>query len=203
MNKKIVGLLMAGMIAIAAIFVVTAKDQTDQENDQADIQDIPPTISGIPTYQYVAKFACGLVQPNTESAKIISPGDYKTIVNIHNPQSSNVSLRKKVVIASAEEPRHPIAPSKFGLYRDLQPDFTFRIDCPDIYNMAGIIPGTFIEGFVVLFPSPSRQIDVTALYTAGAPLATSGGSIVTMDIETIKPKISVPATTTSYVDSPP
>ncbi len=203
MNKKVVVLLMAGIIAIAAIFVATAKDQGNDQED-ADIQDVPPTIStGAPTYQYVAKFVCGLAQPNTESSKIISPGDYKTIINIHNPQSSNVSIKKKVVIASAEEPRKPIAPSQFMFYRDLQPDYAFRIDCPDIYQMTGAPFGTFIEGFVVLFPSPSRQIDVTALYTAGAPLTTSGGSIVAMDIETIKPKISVPATTTSYVDSPP
>lgn len=203
MNKKIVGLFMIGIMAIAAIFVATAKDQTNQANDQADIQDIPPTISGNPTYQYVAKFACGLVQPNTINS-YVSPGDYRTVINIHNSQTSNISIKKKIVIASAEEPRNPIAPiwSRDG-YRDLQSDYAFRMDCPDIYKIANVASGTFIEGFVVLFPSPSRQIDVTALYTVGSPLATTGGSIVAMDIETIRPKISVPATTTSYVDSPP
>lgn len=203
MNKKIVGLLMVCIITIMAIFVATAKDQ---KNDQADVQDIPPTLStGAPTYQYAVKFACGLVQPNTEQSKIISPGDYKTIINIHNPQTANLSyIKKKVVIASQEEPRQPIAPFWAQPYRDLQSDYAFRMDCPDIYNIAKITtPGTFVEGYVVLFPPQGRQIDVTALYTVGAPLTGTGGSVISMDVETIKPKISVPTTTTAYVDSPP
>lgn len=108
------------------------------------------------------------------------------------------------MIASQEEPRNPIAPnvSQIG-YRDLQPDYAFRMDCPDIYSLTNKPIGSFVEGFVVLYPSPSRQIDVTAIYTAGAPVATFGGSVVSMDVEVIRPKISVPVTTASYVDSPP
>ncbi len=207
MKQKGAIMLLAVVACIIIIAGVTAYAENLKQESDIEIQgDMPPTLTtGVPTYQYVAKFACGLVQATTAES-IISPGDYRTIINIHNPQMQNVTIKKKVVIASPEEPRQPIPPIGPRTYLNLQPDYAFRIDCPDIYKLTGMGAGTFIEGFVVLYPSASlapfqpRQVDVTALYTASPG---AGAGISTMAVETIKPKISVPATTTSYVDSPP
>lgn len=183
-RKKTVTLLSA-IVLIAAIVGMTAY-----------AQNVETGATGAPTYQYTAKYVCGLSQDPTTKSPVL-PGTYRTSINVHNPQASNVTIMKKAV-QSSREMENPIPPGKLRSYT-IRPDYSFEIDCEDVYLIGGVPSGTlFSEGFVVI-QSP-RQIDVKAVYTAGAP-ATASSSVVTMDIETIEPKISVPVAT-QYVDTP-
>jgi hypothetical protein len=205
MKRHNITILLAAIICVTIIIGVTAyaEKSVDEMSQTAEIQAAaidPSLMIGEAKYQYTAKFICGEVKPSTGQNvyNMPSQGDYRTLVNIHNPQSWNVTITKKVVIASEEEPRNPIKPV-YGRPYILQPDYAFRMDCNDIYTILGtsIVPGTFIEGFVVLFPSSlSRPIDVTALYTASPAF---GAGVSTMHTEVIKPKVSIP-TTTAYID---
>jgi hypothetical protein len=55
-----------------------------------------------------------------------------------------------------------------------------QVDCGDIYRHLGIVPGTFIDGFVHFAGQPIRY-SVTAVYTVS-----DGATIVSQDVE-VKP----------------
>lgn len=111
--------------------------------------------------QYAAKLVCGRQDGNGLAA----PGQYFTIVNVHNPSPNRaVKLRKKFARALPGEKVGKITPF---FWASLLPDEALGIDCPDIYAHSGITPGTFIEGYVVI-QSP-LELDVVSVYTAGAP----------------------------------
>jgi len=212
MKRQNVIILLAAIICVSIIIGATAyaqksgggpvKSPTDVQtaaNAQSQIQAeaaIDSSLMKEVKYQYTAKFICGEVKQDATQQNMYnmpSPGDYRTLVNIHNPQPWNVTIRKKVVIASEEEPWRPIQPVWAKSSYLLQPDYAFRMDCSDIYKINGTTPGTFIEGFVVLFAQ--RQLDATALYTASPG---PGVGVSTMHTEVIKPKVSGPAS--AYVD---
>lgn len=136
------------------------------------------------TNVYAAKFLCGefdkLADPRYPAVVEgpVKPGNYQTVINLHNPQFSPVTLQKKAVLLFAgdrsmpatefEVPKRPsrlitlTLPSDWGLY----------IDCQDIRKVLLTDPALpppppapiFIEGWVVLY-SPSR-IDVEGVYTS-------------------------------------
>lgn len=113
-------------------------------------------------FQYAAKFVCGRIDGG-----IAAPGQYYTIVNVHNPSPNRtVEFRKKFARALPGEKAGKITPF---FKATLRADEAMGIDCPDIYSHAGIPSGTFIEGYVVIqIPAPA-ELDVVSVYTAGAP----------------------------------
>ncbi len=182
-NKKKTIKLLAAIVCMAILVGITAY-----------AQNVETGATGAPTYQYAAKYVCGLTQ-DTSLKNPVLPGAYRTTINVHNPQIANVSIKKKAV-QSSREVANPIPPGKLQPYT-IQPDYSFEIDCDDINILQGNPSSTlFSEGFVII-QSP-RQIDVRALYTAGSAV-TTGSNVVTMEVETIEPLISVPVAT-QYVD---
>src|SRR5258708_24765565 len=61
-----------------------------------------------PRYSYAAKFVCGwagsnaIFWPQFPPLRHTEPGHYSTIVNVHNPWPADVTILKKVVVASRE-----------------------------------------------------------------------------------------------------
>ena len=156
-----------------------------------------PALAQIKLTEYSAKFLCGTPAANNPFGlgAAVRPGTYATSINIHNPgvtfggiTDPPVVFVKKAVIASPEG-RPPNQPS--GFQKDiLQPDFAEEVDCPIIYSLAGVTPGTFIEGWVVLYalPSPNgtfSELDVTDVITATPPIAGFG---ITVEVQTIAPR---------------
>jgi hypothetical protein len=136
-----------------------------------------PTTQAMPQvqqeYQYSAKFICGRTD-----ALFVAPGQYFTIVNVHNPSpTTSIKLRKK--FATTEREEQPGSISKF-FGTALKPDQALRIDCPNIYNHLQIPPGTFIEGFAVI--QSLSELDVVALYTAG------GNNVEALHTERVPPR---------------
>ena len=107
-------------------------------------------------FQYAVKFICTANIPGTsQTTDALLPGVYQSAVNIHNPQTIKVRIRKKIA--------SPLGISKY--FDDgLEPDGVMRITCAQIRDF-GI---TFIhgfEGFLVI--ESTHSLDVVAVYTAG------------------------------------
>jgi hypothetical protein len=108
----------------------------------------PPAGPSTDTFVYAAKFVCG---PSAGPDPVVT-GDYATGINVHNPNTFDVYLTKKVVLANGEG-------DSFGAisnlrYESLKPDGAFEIDCADIRSFS-FPPGApplpaFIKGFVVI-----------------------------------------------------
>ena len=133
---------------------------------------------------YAAKFLCGNFLPKPPTPPPdgvewpVKPGNYFTVVNVHNPNSSGIVFRKKAVLLyRADKPPKPEQPMPPGelVSAELGPDYGLEIDCSDIRTrlLGGTAPApTFIEGWVVIEvmsnavePNP-LQLDVTAVYTS-------------------------------------
>src|SRR4051812_37186064 len=117
-----VGLIAAGLAASTAMGQIGA----------------PAPIQLPPRWSYAAKFVCGFSPTATNAVPkepIVKRGNYATVVNIHNPGATDVTLLKKVALAAPET--YPetrlIAPTK--RYKDRLPsDHTMSVDCTEIVN---------------------------------------------------------------------
>jgi hypothetical protein len=107
---------------------------------------------------YAAKFVCG-----KSDQKIASPGQYFTMINVHNPSPFNRAVYiKRFAIALPEERPGKISNFAGGI---LGPDEAMTIDCENIYKHTEVPPGQFLEGFALIYAL--TELDVVSVYTAG------------------------------------
>ncbi|HKO42089.1 MAG TPA: hypothetical protein VJU84_02260 [Pyrinomonadaceae bacterium] len=107
---------------------------------------------------YAAKFVCGRA-----ANKLVSPGSYYTNINVHNPSPFNKAVYiKRFAIALPDERPGKISPFFVG---SLGPDEAMTIDCDNIYKHTQVAPGTFFEGFALIYALV--ELDVVPVYTAG------------------------------------
>lgn len=121
-------------------------------------------------FQYAAKFLCIAAIPGTSSAHaFLLPGNYQTVINIHNPGKTLVKYRRKLANAGG------ITEYK---WTELKPDGVETITCE---NMNKIFDTVFIHGFegFLVIESPV-SLDVTAVYMAGKEVVNS------IDVEDIR-----------------
>jgi len=121
--------------------------------------------------QYIVKFVCGqIVAPTTTIGahtveSDLSPGEYYTDINLHNPNPKTIKVRKKF---TADDPVPDVhGPLTSPVDVTLVPDDAIQINCRDIRESAlnKKYPDTpFLKGFVVIFSR--QQLDITAAYTA-------------------------------------
>lgn len=122
-----------------------------------------------PKYQYAVKFICKSSIPGTSlEDKSFLPGNYQTIVNIHNPLTKSVKFRKKLAWAIEIGPYFP---------GELKGDGVATITCQQIHDFGlHIIHG--FEGFLVI--ESDTSLDVTAVYMAGDK------TVASVDVSQIK-----------------
>ena len=114
------------------------------------------TQRGFPTY--AAKFVCG-----KSDEKIASPGQYFTMINVHNASPSRkAAYVKRFAIALPGEKPGPVTRFFLGV---LGPDEAMTIDCENIYMHTQVPSGQFLEGFAVIYAF--SELDVVSVYTAG------------------------------------
>ena len=152
---------------------------------EANAQGLPP-----PFIEYAAKFTCGRVPPPGPAGggdADVVVGVYATSINIHNPQAdTEVVFVKKIVVANPEgQPPGQIVVNKDAL----RPDQAERVDCPLIFGLLNIRPGTHVEGFVVLEIAtnpnqPQTSLDVVGKYSARP----STGEVSSLDVVIYSPK---------------
>jgi len=106
--------------------------------------------------QYVAKFVIG-----TSNGEVLSPGQYFTAINVHNPTGQAVTIRKRFAIALPGEKPGPI--SQFAS-TTIPPGAAIEIDTRDIHRHTNTPPGTFVKGFVVI--NSTGRLNVIGVYTA-------------------------------------
>jgi hypothetical protein len=125
-------------------------------------------------FQYAAKFICTSNVPGTsQTTDSFLPGNYQTVINVHNPSSEPVKMRTKVALGG----RRLI--SKF-VEAKLGPDEVTRFVCRDLRDKFGLNLIHGAEGFLVI--ESTHSIDVVAVYTAG-PL---GGNVASIDVEQVQ-----------------
>ena len=157
----------------------------------------PTAASPAPSqFIYVAKWICNFFSPsNAESIGLVA-GEYKTDINVHNPSfaTSNVTIKKKIVISQAES-RFPdgafVSAKGFTAFASvtLGPDAAVFIDCVDISELFGGISAA--KGFVVLI-SPVSNLNVVAEYSSQSFNATGISTGTSLDIVTIAAQPFVP-----------
>ncbi|HZY40657.1 MAG TPA: hypothetical protein VFF59_01515 [Anaerolineae bacterium] len=157
-------------------------------------------VHGTYVWSYAAKFVCGWQQPtaagvNPQGEFIVKPGNYATDINIHNPNYKQVPLRKKFIImvqngqAVANEPGQ--AEPRNVVTMTLGADYATMDDCNNLwkYSFPTAPPGPMpltIGYLVILSPV---ELDVDAVYTAGAPGAfTVAPSSTSIDVERVTGK---------------
>jgi hypothetical protein len=135
------------------------------------------------SYQYAVKTLCTLFG-EIGFGDALSPGRYRTVINIHNPTEKKFEIARKFALAGG--PTDPFGPFSVTPYKSLTlgPDQAIAFNCFDIANFFCPINNvcvdfTAIDGFLVI-NSPA-ELDVVAVYT-GNP---KGGEVSTLDTETV------------------
>jgi hypothetical protein len=126
-------------------------------------------------FQYAVKFLCTSNVPGTsQTTTSLLPGQYATVVNIHNPTSKTAGFRMKLAAATSTQVDPPQI-SQF-IKDALEPDQATKVDCSRISDF-GIQPIHGFEGFLVI--ESALSLDVIAVYTAGK----NGGEVESIDVE--------------------
>jgi hypothetical protein len=125
-------------------------------------------------FQYAAKFICTANIPGTsQTTGSFLPGNYQTVVNVHNPNERDVRFRAKVAFGGKS------LISKF-VDAGLGPDEVTRYICADIREKFGMNFIHGAEGFLVI--ESTHTLDVIAVYTAG-PV---GEGVASIDVEHVR-----------------
>jgi hypothetical protein len=129
-------------------------------------------------FQYAVKFICTSNIPGTsQTTTSLLPGDYETVVNIHNPNSEPAGFRMKLAVSTSTEINPPLISSFIN--EKLRPDQATKVDCSRVKEFGlHLIHG--FEGFLVI--ESALSLDVVAVYTAGKH---GGGGVDSMDVEYI------------------
>jgi hypothetical protein len=122
-------------------------------------------------YQYSVKYLCG-----DGDNVILVNGQYRTVINIHNPYDFLQPICWKVLSPTPDGAPTPPRPWERV---ELRPDWGMEINCRRISALAA---GT-TTGFVVI-RSPN-ELDVVAVYTAEHPSQPA----IQLKIETIAPRL--------------
>ena len=80
----------------ALVIITLAADSLVRVHD-AKAQTLLPA-----RFSYAAKFVCGSQATTAESPPAeppVQPGNYSTVINLHNPSATTVSIQKKIVRA--------------------------------------------------------------------------------------------------------
>jgi CARDB len=123
------------------------------------------TPPGVVTFEYAAKFICG-IQREPEGTRL-ARGLYATTINVHNPNDKRARFFKKLALTYPPGAQKPGEVLRIG-FDVLAPDQALAVDCEDIQRrlFPNGFPAPYIEGFIVI-ESPV-SLDVTAVYTTAA-----------------------------------
>ncbi len=111
-------------------------------------------------YEYAAKYVCG--RQSSRDDPRLSIGEYKTTVNVHNPNDEDVFFFKKVALAfpPAEQAPGDVIPIAID---QLAYDEALKVDCAEVREALEASPQDYVEGYVIV-QSP-LSLDVDAVYT--------------------------------------
>jgi len=137
--------------------------------------------------QYSAKFVCGFM-PQVEGHQYpVKPGNYATVINIHNYTAS--AVRGDMQVALAYRPGMTPPPIIGSQKLALNKRRVGAVECSDIWAMVGVPPGTFLEG--MLHIGLPFELPVAAVYTSQtnlqSELPADAGAGISIDVEYLVP----------------
>ena len=138
----------------------------------------PPSSAQTQLNVYAVKFVIG----NQKLAgNRVTPANYLTSINIHNPNTSTAIFYKKGILL---KPGQIPTPPGEKVKEELGPDFAMDMSAKDIQVLLGLVPNTnFKTGFVVF--ECDKVLDIVAVYTSQGV----GGQDSCIEVETIKPNV--------------
>jgi hypothetical protein len=148
------------------------------------------------TKRYVVKYISG-----TTTGIILSPGSYRTAINIQNPNDFPVRFGKSFSVGLPGETS--AGKTNFVNSNELAPDEAFEIDCQDILDeVKGFCTEPLCKGFATL--RTAAPLEVVAVYTSADP----GGSVQSIHTERVGysnncPERTVELDTTPILFVPP
>jgi hypothetical protein len=128
-------------------------------------------------FEYAVKFVCNRALATPAGPPPVAPGYYYTDINVHNPSTVQVDIKKRFAQALPNQKAGKISPFFGG---SLKPDEAFTVECAEITKDLGFAAGTFVTGFAMF--QTSRELDIVAVYTAAA---SQTGTVVTMYAERV------------------
>jgi hypothetical protein len=157
-----------GFVAVVAVALVGLPDLAEARRRNRNSQE--------EVSQFAVEFTCGT---NDSSFDGIVPGDYATVVNVHNAGSET---RARAMVSLS----YPTSSSSDWTRTSFAPMQSRQLDCADILG------GTFVfdppleedgyyQGFVII--QTMGDLDVVARYTA-----TGSDGEVSTDVETASPR---------------
>lgn len=202
--KKQVLIPLAGALVFVALVSVAVFHVRTVKAQNAVV--LPARVS------YTAKFVCGYeppspVPPVLPAEPPVKPGNYATVINLHNPWAQAVKIQKQVAIAAPETfPNTKLVPPTRRFPDSLPSEYGMSINCTEIVNLLtlnGTPPTTtFIEGWVMVDsfisgpPPASGELDVIEVTTtSNGPNAAGVINPVSSHEITILPGRSLPAGT--------
>ena len=153
------------------------------------------------TFIYSAKYVCQDVPAlSTEPPLRLGPAALRTVVNVHHWGEQRIKVGIKVIEARGLGDSDGLAAGRTMTV--LRPMDAVFIDCRDIARILGD-PIRRSDGFVVV--ETDRRIEVTAVYTAFNRRFDAPGEGVSIDVETIRPRVrqaSTPSRTAAGLNAP-
>ena len=142
------------------------------------------------TFIYSAKYVCKDVPvPSTEPALRLGPAALRTVVNVHHSGDERIKVGIKVIEAHGLGNPNDLQAGRTMTV--LQPMDAVFIDCRDIARILED-PIRASDGFVVI--ETDRMVDVTAVYTAFNRRLDAPSEGVSIDVESIQPRVRRAAT---------
>lgn len=181
--------LLAALMTVMAVIAGGATAVAFQTRDRGGVVESPDAANPEQNpVQYSVKFVCGWLPPvPPDLDQWNKPGNYATTINIHNHTTSGVTGGKRVALFfRMGTPAPPLVPA-FGFSIPLRR--TLAIDCVDIWGMAGLPPGSFVEG--ALHIGLNQPLSVWSVYTAQSHNDPNAGPEVgagiSIDVEQVFP----------------
>ena len=163
-------------ILIGVLFLAAASASDEEENRSDKVR-----------FSYAAQVTCGL-DPPTGILRIM-PGQYATVIHIHNPTMDPVTFRKRLALTfpdsdfgSEQQP---------GLVSDwikgtLGAGQALQVDCGEIPEefFPGIGFPHYIQGILAI--NSPRALDVIAVYTTASVDPAGNLAVQSIDVEDVR-----------------
>lgn len=126
-------------------------------------------------YQFSAKLICG----GFLDKHLFSPGVYRTVVNIHNPNRETVPFTWQILVAGPVSEGSGARSERFEA--TIGAEEACFLDCEMAVRLSGMASGAHFDGWLVI--ETALDFDVVAVYTVQPSSHENAASLSTFRVE--------------------